>query len=74
MVNAGAMLVGDFNKKPPTELQMESLVRLVKFLQQRYHIPTNRIYGHKNTPGHTNGTECPGRYFQMWKLKQRLEI
>lgn len=68
----GICLVGDFNKKPPTDKQFRSLVKLVKFLQNRYNIPTSEIYGHGTTPGYTGGTECPGKYFPMWKLKQQL--
>ena len=68
----GICLVGDFNSKAPTTKQMDSLVKLVKFLQQRYNIPTSNIYGHGNTPGYTGGTECPGKNFPMWQLKQRL--
>ena len=68
----GICLVGNFNEKVPTAKQMASLVKLVKFLQKRYNIPTSRIYGHGTTPGYTGGTECPGKNFPMWKLKQQL--
>ena len=67
----GICLVGDFTKTSPTYRQMQSLVRLVRFLQQRYQIPKSRIYGHKNTPGIKKKTKCPGN-FPIARLKQML--
>lgn len=67
----GICLVGDFTRRSPTRRQMQSLVKLIKFLQQRYKIPTSRIYGHRGTPGYTNGTKCPGK-FPMSRLKSML--
>lgn len=68
----GICLVGDFNKSYPTSKQMRSLVKLVGFLKRRYRIPESKIYGHKETPGYTRGTTCPGTYFSMAKLKRML--
>jgi N-acetylmuramoyl-L-alanine amidase len=67
----GICLVGDFNRYTPTASQRESLVRLVRFLQQRYHIPKTRIYGHGSTPG-ARVTDCPGNRFPMSWLKSVL--
>ena len=67
----GICLVGDFSKSQPTWSQMHSLARLIRFLQGRYNIPKSRIYGHRDTPGYTNGTKCPGN-FPMYKLKKML--
>ena len=69
----GICLVGDFNRATPTASQMRSLVKLVRFLQNRYNIPKNRIYGHNTTPG-AHKTDCPGRNFPMAKLKSMLEF
>jgi len=68
----GICLVGDFNKTSPTREQMQSLVKLTRFLQKRYKIPTSRVYGHKNTPGYKGKTTCPGRHFPMAGLKRAL--
>lgn len=68
----GICLVGDFNKTSPTNAQMQSLCRLVRFLQSRYRIPKSRIYGHKDTPGVSKVTECPGRNFPMWWFKSQV--
>lgn len=67
----GICLVGDFTRRLPTARQMQSLVKLVRFLQRRYSIPQGRIYGHKTTPG-AIVTDCPGRRFPMAKFKSRL--
>ena len=67
----GICLVGNFDNTQPSHMQMQSLIRLVRFLQNRYGIPKSRIYGHKTTPG-AHETECPGRNFPMAKLKSAL--
>ncbi len=67
----GICLVGDFDRTVPTAQQMQSLLRLIRFLQKRYGIPKWRIYGHKFTPG-ARVTDCPGRRFPMARLKSML--
>ena len=67
----GICLIGNFNYTAPTARQMNSLIKLVRFLQQRYHIPKSRIYGHRDVPG-GHETECPGRYFPMARFKAAL--
>lgn len=67
----GICLVGNFNETAPTNRQMQSLVKLIGFLQNRYGIPKSRIYGHKNTPG-ARATDCPGKNFPMARLKSML--
>jgi len=64
----GICLIGDFDHTAPTSRQLDSLIKLVRFLQQRYHIPRSRIYGHGTTPG-GHDTDCPGRRFPMNWLK-----
>jgi hypothetical protein len=67
----GICLVGNFDNDRPTARQMQSLLKLVRFLQRRYSIPALRIYGHKDTPG-AGVTDCPGRYFPMARFKSML--
>ena len=69
----GICLVGDFNRTLPTSLQMQSLAKLVRFLQNRYGTPKSRIYGHNTTPG-ASITDCPGRNFPMARLKSMLDF
>jgi hypothetical protein len=67
----GICLVGNFDYQEPTAKQMQSLSKLVHFLQNRYDIPVGRIYGHGETPG-ARVTDCPGKMFPMDKLKRML--
>ena len=64
----GICLIGNFENTRPTQQQMRSLVSLVKFLQQRYNIPTSKIKGHKDI----KPTDCPGKYFSFYELRNRL--
>jgi len=67
----GICLVGNFDYGVPTAKQMQSLTELINFLQQRYKISTNCIYGHRNTPG-ARVTDCPGIMFPMARLKSMV--
>ena len=69
----GICLVGNFNQTVPTRRQMQSVVKLVRFLQNRYRIPKSRVYGHKTTPG-ARVTDCPGKRFPMGRLKSMLDF
>ncbi|MGD2176046.1 MAG: peptidoglycan recognition family protein [Candidatus Brocadiaceae bacterium] len=66
----GICLVGNFERDYPTAAQMESLVGLVNYLQERCDIPTDDIYGHRHVrPG---GTRCPGKNFPWYEFLSRL--
>ena len=67
----GICLVGNFDKRRPTQKQMQSLAKLVSFLQKRYGIPNSRIYGHNTAPG-ARITDCPGKNFSFTELKSML--
>jgi hypothetical protein len=64
----GICLVGDFEKRRPTEAQMASLARLVGYLADRYHIDERHIIGHSTV----DDTRCPGRNFSFPDLFARL--
>lgn len=68
----GICLVGNFDNSRPSSSQMASLMKLVRFLSERYDIPASRIYGHNTTPGHITNTGCPGRNFPMSYVKTHL--
>jgi hypothetical protein len=68
----GICLVGNFDYSRPSTGQVESLVKLVRFLSERYDIPQSRIYGHNTTPGRSTNTNCPGKNFPMWYVKSKL--
>ena len=67
----GICLVGNFDNRRPTQRQMQSIMKLTNFLQQRYNIPKSRIFGHGDTPG-AHVTDCPGSQFPMWQFKSSL--
>jgi hypothetical protein len=54
----GICLVGNFDIQYPSARQMQSLAKLVAFLQETYHIPASHILGHRDT----KATECPGKH------------
>ena len=67
----GICLVGNFQYATPTPRQMESLVQLVRFLQKRYGVSRDHVYGHSTTPG-ARVTACPGARFPMATFKRML--
>ncbi len=67
----GICLVGNFNHCAPSIRQTNSLVKLLRFLTQRYGIPKSRIYGHGTTPG-ARKTNCPGKNFPISKIKAAI--
>ncbi len=58
----GICLVGDFNDARPTVKQLQSLARLVRFLQSYCRIPAANVRGHRDVRG---ATDCPGRQFPL---------
>jgi len=68
-VGIGICLVGNFDETHPTEAQMESLARLLRYLMCRYSIPASHIYGH----GQLKPTNCPGRYFDYADMRRRIQ-
>ena len=57
MHGIGICLVGNMDNHPPTARQMQSLVKLVAYLVDTYHIKQSDIIGHKMTG---KQTDCPG--------------
>jgi len=68
----GICLVGNFNQTLPTTRQVRSVVKLIRFLQERYGIAKSRVFGHNTTPG-ARPTDCPGKSFPMAELKSMLD-
>jgi hypothetical protein len=61
----GICLVGNFDLERPTSKQMQSLTKLVSYLERTYHISSAHVLGHKDT----KSTDCPGKY-----LFERLDL
>lgn len=66
----GICLVGNFEHSPPTLRQMDSLRRLVRFLQVKIGIPTYEVIGHGDVP--PPHTDCPGRFLDMSAFRASL--
>jgi len=54
----GVCVAGDFNKEKPTSAQLKTLEAILKNLASKYHLPKDRILGHREVEG--AATECPG--------------
>jgi N-acetyl-anhydromuramyl-L-alanine amidase AmpD len=67
-VGIGICLAGNFDETYPSEAQMASLARLVRYLMDRYGVSRSHIYGH----GQLKPTDCPGKYFNYADLFRRL--
>ena len=65
----GICLVGNFEERPPTAAQMDSLARLVAYLQKTYGIPSKNILGHRDC----KPTRCPGRYLNIATVRQMAQ-
>jgi len=55
--NLGVMLLGNFEDQKPTPAQIQSLRGFTELLVDRFSVPRNRIFGHRDL-GHTL---CPGK-------------
>jgi N-acetyl-anhydromuramyl-L-alanine amidase AmpD len=67
----GICLVGDFSNGEPTEKQLDSLVLLVRGLQEQFHIDDEHVLGHGEVIGEFS--ECPGREFPWKEFRKRLK-
>jgi hypothetical protein len=65
----GICLMGNLDNHRPTERQMQSLARLVGFLENRCGIPPDRVLTHG---GITHKTQCPGKHFSKAELLIRV--
>ena len=63
----GICLVGNYETRSVPAKQYSALVRLTKYLMQKYKIPIKNINGHGMIEGES--TKCPGKYFPMKKFK-----
>ncbi|MEE9200715.1 MAG: peptidoglycan recognition family protein [Candidatus Brocadiales bacterium] len=67
----GICLVGNFEEgERPTEKQLESLERLIRYLSRKHDIPLSRVITHKEI--RENHTACPGKNFPLDELRYRL--
>ena len=67
-------LVGDFDRKPPTPMQLGRLGQLVQALQMRCRIPASRVeWLNDGTPGSSSASAAGiGRYFPAAAFRDQL--
>jgi N-acetyl-anhydromuramyl-L-alanine amidase AmpD len=65
MSSIGICLVGNFESKPPTDLQMKSLEALIRKLRQQTGLASTSVTTHRSI--HPRHTSCPGRHFALPK-------
>jgi N-acetyl-anhydromuramyl-L-alanine amidase AmpD len=65
----GICLIGNGDRRPPTEKQMQSLISLVQRLQRELDIPREAVYRHCDLAA---GLTSPGRYFPIGRLEAQL--
>ena len=64
----GVCLIGNFDYCVPTFKQYRSLIRLLSFLKEKYHIPNDHILGHRETAECTK--TCPGVFVVMDRIRR----
>jgi hypothetical protein len=67
----GICLVGNGDRRPFTEQQMNHLIRLVQRLQRELDIPSNQVFLHRDL---FDGVSSPGRYFEAGRLEEQLLV
>ena len=63
-------MVGDFNRQELSEAQFNSLITVIRILQEEYNIPTSTIRRHEDIKG--KHTECPGKNFPLQRILRVL--
>jgi hypothetical protein len=65
----GICLIGNGERRPFTERQVSTLIRLVRQLQTQLGIPVDQVHLHKDL---ADGVASPGRYFPASLLEEQL--
>ena len=65
----GICVAGNFDIEEPSKLQLKSLIKIIRTLQQDYKIKDKNIIGHREVKG--SFTTCPGDSLLEWLLSQR---
>ncbi len=58
--NVGIMLLGNFEKQAPSNIQLASAQSMVGSIMSQYRVPVHRVYTHQEL----KPTQCPGRFLQ----------
>ncbi len=66
----GICLMGNFDKKNPSKIQMNKLVLFIKDLLKKYNLSPEKVLGHREFKGVTKS--CPGKFVNMEELRRKL--
>lgn len=66
----GICLIGNFDLKPPSEEQLEKLIKLVKALMEVFQIPAKNVKRHSDFASYKT---CPGKKFPWEEFKLKLQ-
>jgi len=67
--SVGICLIGNLNKRVPTEKQNRVLINLVSGICQEFHLSPSDIYGHREL----EQTICPGRNVNLDEIRGQVE-
>ena len=68
--NIGISVMGDFQRKLPTEEQLQALVALTSQQRRRYGVLSSRIYGHRDL----GQSVCPGDRLYAWMKQNKSAL
>jgi len=63
--NIGISVMGDFNRKLPSQRQLAALQGFLEDSRDRFKVGRSRVYGHRDL----NRSECPGNALYAWLRK-----
>ncbi len=58
--NVGILVLGNFDKQAPSNVQLQSLVEVLRVIQRKFNVPKSKVYTHQELAK----TACPGRALQ----------
>lgn len=67
----GISLIGNFDRKKPTDKQLENLINFLVENCKKFNIPTNEIYAHNELD---KEKACPGRFVDMQEIRRKVEV
>ncbi len=70
----GVCVVGNFENEAPSEIQIRSVIKVLVEWCRKYELTSTDIYGHKNVPGGSTKTSCPGKnlVFVLPRIKRKV--
>ena len=69
-ISIGICLIGDFNKRAPSEKQLNALRQLTAYLMNRCGLTKSNVHSHRQI--NARPTQCPGSKFPTQKFRDML--